>query len=771
MFRGNKNKKLVYRRFLISYILILVLPITLGSFVYYKALDIIEKDARDARMFMLKQSCTFVDNYFKDVERVVISLSLDPKLQDIMYMDPPDYGASDIYNVNEAQRSLGTYRFSTSFSSSFYVLLKQGDIAFDLNSMQKMVHFGIRNFYDNYVQYGDLTFEKWYDEILNRYHDKNIFPAQDMRAKYENGPPFNNIIYVQSFPIGPNIKTQGAIEVLINTDGINKLLSDVDESRSGWTYIVDENGLVITGVTNGKKGFPSVNIDKSKHEESQYQKINGTNMMVMSMKSTYKNWTYVTILPVNTIMAKANYIKMIIVFIVGISLVAGLAISLILAGKNVKPITEIILTLRTFFKGEIEKGRNEYDFLKNGISRLINANEDMKVTVDNQALLLKSSFLGRLIKGEFSDEKEIDMQRKHLEVRLQGQWFAAAIVNLQGQNELKNKEQLIEQDIYRLILDRALSSHIEKEGYTYILNTTQVVAVMSFDNKDRADCMERIRNLTEAIRNEIIESYSIYVDFYVGSPHDRLIDINLSYNEATSLFDHFGVENKDRHVIYFWEEKLENTGYYYPLEMEQKLINMASSGNKGETMRVLDSVYCENFENRKLSNYLEYHLLFDMRGTVLKTLERVKVDLDVKEFINSKFSGVQPKEIFDTIRKTYITICDLAKNKKKSHNNDLIEKLLAYIKSNYYSTEISVSLVASEFSISESYLSQFFKEQTGEAFSDHIEKLRISHACELLKAQRLSVEDIARLVGYNSAYSFRRAFKRVTGVLPSEYKA
>ncbi|WP_084331277.1 helix-turn-helix domain-containing protein [Ruminiclostridium cellobioparum] len=34
----------------------------------------------------------------------------------------------------------------------------------------------------------------------------------------------------------------------------------------------------------------------------------------------------------------------------------------------------------------------------------------------------------------------------------------------------------------------------------------------------------------------------------------------------------------------------------------------------------------------------------------------------------------------------------------------------------------------------------------------------------------MSVEDTSRLVGYNSAYTFRRAFKRVMGVLPTEYR-
>ena len=58
-----------------------------------------------------------------------------------------------------------------------------------------------------------------------------------------------------------------------------------------------------------------------------------------------------------------------------------------------------------------------------------------------------------------------------------------------------------------------------------------------------------------------------------------------------------------------------------------------------------------------------------------------------------------------------------------------------------------------------------------DAVSDIVEKVRIENACELLKKSKLSIENIAKMCGYNSSTSFRRAFKRYTNLSPSEYAA
>ena len=51
-----------------------------------------------------------------------------------------------------------------------------------------------------------------------------------------------------------------------------------------------------------------------------------------------------------------------------------------------------------------------------------------------------------------------------------------------------------------------------------------------------------------------------------------------------------------------------------------------------------------------------------------------------------------------------------------------------------------------------------------------IEKLRIEKSCDLIKNTDMKIADIAEMVGYTSDKSFRRAFKKIIGVSPVEYR-
>ena len=64
-----------------------------------------------------------------------------------------------------------------------------------------------------------------------------------------------------------------------------------------------------------------------------------------------------------------------------------------------------------------------------------------------------------------------------------------------------------------------------------------------------------------------------------------------------------------------------------------------------------------------------------------------------------------------------------------------------------------------------------FKKNIGETFLNYTEKIRIDRACKMILEQSgRSLESIASDCGYVNQVSFRRAFKKVTGVLPSQYK-
>ena len=68
------------------------------------------------------------------------------------------------------------------------------------------------------------------------------------------------------------------------------------------------------------------------------------------------------------------------------------------------------------------------------------------------------------------------------------------------------------------------------------------------------------------------------------------------------------------------------------------------------------------------------------------------------------------------------------------------------------------------------YYCSLFKKQTGSTPMQVYAKLRIKAACQLLGETQLTVKEVAAEVGYDDAYYFSRAFKKVMGMSPSHYR-
>ncbi|HZG83685.1 response regulator transcription factor [Paenibacillus sp.] len=68
------------------------------------------------------------------------------------------------------------------------------------------------------------------------------------------------------------------------------------------------------------------------------------------------------------------------------------------------------------------------------------------------------------------------------------------------------------------------------------------------------------------------------------------------------------------------------------------------------------------------------------------------------------------------------------------------------------------------------YLSKYFKEKTGQNFSDYIVSLRMTKAAELLMDIRYKTYEVSELVGYSHAKNFTRTFKKFHGVSPRDYR-
>jgi AraC family L-rhamnose operon regulatory protein RhaS len=78
--------------------------------------------------------------------------------------------------------------------------------------------------------------------------------------------------------------------------------------------------------------------------------------------------------------------------------------------------------------------------------------------------------------------------------------------------------------------------------------------------------------------------------------------------------------------------------------------------------------------------------------------------------------------------------------------------------------------VAAEQGMSRRRFTQLFREAAGTSWSDHLARLRIDYACQLLRETTRSVSAVAFECGFEDLSSFYRAFKRRTGLPPHAWR-
>lgn len=102
--------------------------------------------------------------------------------------------------------------------------------------------------------------------------------------------------------------------------------------------------------------------------------------------------------------------------------------------------------------------------------------------------------------------------------------------------------------------------------------------------------------------------------------------------------------------------------------------------------------------------------------------------------------------------------------------NHEIDELAKYIRSNF-SYKLPLDFLAQHMHLSREYLSRYFKKHMGKTISEYLAEVRIEKAKQMLRNSSYSVGDICEYCGYSSISSFQKAFKKLTGVSPSAYKA
>ena len=125
------------------------------------------------------------------------------------------------------------------------------------------------------------------------------------------------------------------------------------------------------------------------------------------------------------------------------------------------------------------------------------------------------------------------------------------------------------------------------------------------------------------------------------------------------------------------------------------------------------------------------------------------------------------------IKKYYIEdlneLSEILEDDKNEYSATSIKLAIKFITNNF-NKNITLKDVADEVFLSQNYLSELFKKETGEGFYEFLSNYRIKRAKEMLITTNLKIYEVAESVGYNDSITFGRAFKKITGTTPNSFR-
>ena len=104
-----------------------------------------------------------------------------------------------------------------------------------------------------------------------------------------------------------------------------------------------------------------------------------------------------------------------------------------------------------------------------------------------------------------------------------------------------------------------------------------------------------------------------------------------------------------------------------------------------------------------------------------------------------------------------------------SKSNRTAQKLIDFVKE-HYSENLTIEQIAGQFSYNPYHMNRMMRKATGTTVHKYLIQYRITAAKQLLAESDLSVEEIARAVGFSDTSYFSNSFKKAVGCRPSDFR-
>ena len=384
--------------------------------------------------------------------------------------------------------------------------------------------------------------------------------------------------------------------------------------------------------------------------------------------------------------------------------------------------------------------------------------------------------------------KRISEAHKHLTMYATNNAFSNLLIN--PEYAIPEGNDCFRQDYFLLVFqssdatfagngDPQLAAKIRESIFKYIYEIQGCmiwVGQSSFVSLLNADISTTafIDHLFDIIRTKfnIVESKTYHAS--VSALHHMPSEVQQALKECLFAY-HFQTNHQDQCISYYSdcffadikEENRFNLALLYvelvkrgDEDLKQRSICLDAITDFFEILSKDDR---KAFKNKVMDFIVETNALFASEGCSVQILQD-------SEHLEKAMKAADKEEIKQIFLARTKKIALYYSKGNPQHCRKFVRLIVEDINKNYYNKQIGLKNYAKEFCVNESYLSDLFKSEFGQTFTNYLSQVRINMAKQLLSQFDLKIFEISDMVGYENTKYFNRVFKKLVGCTPSEYQ-
>lgn len=756
LWKGVSMPKGVFNKGLLQIFMVLLLVISImfvsNYYIYKSSMDAMFEQAEMNNKLVVKGIIQSFEESFKEINDIIYTVGTLPYR---VY----DTDGHDNINMNKAYLLMknASQLINQDYIYDFIVFFKDSDLALTLSGTESF-----ESIFSKKYKNSKYAPEFWRNFAATK-HSMQIIPADYYTDEWNSSvkKTTNLLAIVASNQINTSVDN-----IVVFVD-LNKLYKKVNKQSmmQGTSLMVldkDKNAIISTDGNYDITGLENIFFNSSNQITVQEGKYTYN-----AVKSVYNNFVYINKVPyryegaISTI--RVNKIILLA------TTFAGIFISLLLSMYIYRPVRKI---LGLVGMKEEEKKQNHYKHIYNSIEKMQLENKLINTKIDNvKEEVMRSIFFKMIDDITFYKDmknqidtyfKVIFSSRQFLMVAFEFRLVNSTLESLDDSCTLMVPEEITKN------VQKAFDEIKYASVVVFYLENMQVVALVGVNEPvKRENLLNDINKVKDDLQNSVLSKYSIVAAvsrFYTDaqSCKDAFEDIKMC----------FAYRNIRSNKSLIDMEKIEYSyDIYMPLEFDEKLSNYLLSGNSAESIRLIKDVVDTNVKNNV--NYIKFdNIVRKIFNDIINAMIYLKIDREEILYAEREFRHrTNNYNHFNEITEFFKDLVEQTTEKIRGENQSKLDKnfIMQYIQL-HYAENLYLDKMAEIFDTSPKYFSNYFKKAFGINFVEYLNKVRMSHAKELLKSSEIPVSEIGEKVGYLNSSTFASTFKKYCGITPTEFR-